>query len=244
MENNDFKRFFDIWKKADKTGLSQKIYSEKQIKEIKMKTSQDSSRSINNSILFDFIHKCILIAGMLLLTWFYKTNLLIILTLLTLTGLSMVFLYKEFSIRKKFNKIDDYTRELSMVIKTKLEFYRNKFTPLMLAFTNALLVWVGSMFYFFSKYGYYRMEDAGDIIVSLLMVSLAFIISYAGLSWQMKNNVLELQESLTDLDEQQGYALHQLLKSKKKNKMIMIIIASVGIFLFAVLLIIYLRQLY
>ena len=151
MENSGFEHFSNIWKKADKVGPTQKVYSEEQIKKIKMKTSQDFSRSIKNSILFDYLLKGILIAGMLLLAWFYKTNTTILITLFALIGLSAVFIYKEFGIRKKLHEIDDYSKELVEVVKLKLEFYKEKLTSLkyMLAFTNALLVWVGSMFYFY-----------------------------------------------------------------------------------------------
>ena len=100
------------------------------------------------------------------------------------------------------------------------------------------------MFYFYAKYGYYKLEDIADFAVNLLMVTMAFGISYMGLSWQMKNNVLELEESLNDLSDQQADALHQLLSKKKRNKMIMIISAAIGIFLFVILLITYFRQLY
>ncbi len=244
MENNGFEKYTKAWNKSDPVDSSQKIYTEKEIKNIKMKTSQDFSKSINHSIVFDYVHKGILTLGMLLLAWYYRTNTFMLITLFSLIGLSSFFIYKEFHIQKMLRLTDNYTKDLSEVIKMKLQFYRSKFTALklMLAFTNSLLVWVGSMFYFYSKYGYYKMEDLGDLIVSILMVGMAFLISYIGLNWQMKNNELELEEALNDIDEQQAEVLHLQLKRKKRNKMIMLTLASIGLFLFIVLLIIYLRQ--
>ena len=180
------------------------------------------------------------------MAWFYQSNTPMLIAIFSLIGLSAFFTYRELNIQKMLRFTDNYTRDLGALIKMKLQFYRTKFTPLklMLAFTNALMVWVGSMFYFYAKYGYYKMEDVGDLTVSIMMVGLAFPISYIGLTWQMKNNALELEEALNDLDEQQAEFLHLQLKRKKRNKMIMLTITAIGFFLFVVFLVIYLRQVF
>lgn len=243
METNGFEKYAKAWNKADLSAGSQMVYSEEQIKKIKMKTSKDFSRSINNSIVFDYVFKGILILGMILLAWFYKTNPAVLIAIFSLIGLSALFIYMEINIKKGLRTIDDYSKEVSEVIKMKLSFYKQRITPLklMMAYTNALFVWVGSMFYFYSKYGYYKMEDFGDLFVTILIVTLAFSISYFAFTWQVKTNVMELQESLSGLDEQQADVLHMQLERKRKQKMAMAIIAAIGIFLLSVLLIIYFR---
>lgn len=243
METNGFEKYAKAWNKADLSAGSQMVYSEEQIKKIKMKTSKDFSRSINNSIVFDYVFKGILILGMILLAWFYKTNPAVLIAIFSLIGLSALFIYMEINIKKGLRTIDDYSKEVSEVIKMKLSFYKQRITPLklMMAYTNALFVWVGSMFYFYSKYGYYKMEDFGDLFVTILIVTLAFSISYFAFTWQVKTNVMELEESLSGLDEQQADVLHMQLERKRKQKMAMAIIAAIGIFLLSVLLIIYFR---
>ena len=244
MENNGFERFSEVWKKGTSAGDSQKIYSENEIKNIKMKTSKDFSKSIYYSIVFDYALKGILILGMILLAWFYKANPAVIITIFSLIGISALFIYKEISIKNRLRTIDDYSKDVSEVIKLKLAFYKHSITPLrlMIAFTNALFVWVGSMFYFYSKYGYYKMEGFGDLFVTILMVTLAFSISYFALTWQIKTNVVELEESLHGLDdEQQADLLHMQLQRKRKQKIAMAVIAAIGILLLSVLLIIYFR---
>jgi len=244
METNGFEQFSELWKKDGENNTSKKLYSEKEIKRMKMKKSLDFSKSINNSIIFDFILKGVLVLGMLLLVWFYKTDVELLITLSGLIGLSLFFIYMEFNIRSKLHKIEDYTKELSEVLKEKIVFYKSNFTylKLMIAFTNALLVWIGSMFYFHTKYGYYRIEDLADGIVAILMISLAFGISYTALGWQMKNNVLELEESLQNLEDAEAtsFQLQLQAKRKKRQKILIIVIAAVGIIIFSLLMINYL----
>ena len=243
MENNGFERFSEAWKKGTSAGDSQKMYSENEIKNIKMKTSKDFSKSLNNSIVFDYVLKGLLMLGMILLAWFYRTNPLMLIAICSLIGISALFINKEINIQKSLSKIDDYSKEVSEVIKMKLAFYQQSITPLklMIAFTNALFVWMGSMFYFYSKYGYYKMEDFGDLFVTILMVTLAFGISYFALTWQIKTNVVELEESLHGLDDEQAEVLHLQLQRKRKQKIVMAVIAAIGILLLSVLLIIYFR---
>jgi len=243
MENNGFDRFSEAWIKRTSTGDSQKIYSENDIKNIKMKTSKSFSKSVKTSIVFDLVFKGLLIVGMILLAWFYRTNPVVLIAIVLLIGLSALFIKKENGIQKSLHKIDDYSKEVSEVIKMKLAFYKQSFTPLklMMAYTNALFVWVGSMFYFYLKYGYYKMEDFGDLFVTTLMVMLAFSISYFALTWQIKNGVMELEESLNDLNEEQADLLHMQLHRKRKQKIVMAVMAAIGIFLLSVLLIIYFR---
>ena len=61
MENKEFGRFAQAWNKAGPNSRAQKMYSEKDIKDIKMKNSLDFSTSINKSIVFDYVIKSILI---------------------------------------------------------------------------------------------------------------------------------------------------------------------------------------
>lgn len=245
MENNGFEKYSDIWKQADNVA-SQKKYSEKDISKIKMKNSKDFSRSINNSIVFDCILKGILILGMLLLVWLYKTDIPMRITLIMLIGLSSISVFKEFTMQKQLKKIDDYTRDLQEVISKKMDFYTTKFgwLKLMLAFTNALFVWVGSSFYYYSNYGYYKIEDFRDLMVAVFLVTIAFGISYLALSWKMKDNAIELEESLHALDDQVAAHLQDQLNRKRCHKMIMAIIAAIGLIIFIILVTTYLIQLY
>ena len=88
----------------------------------------------------------------------------------------------------------------------------------MLAFTNALLVWVGSLFYYYSKYGYYRVEDIVDLFVTVVLLSAAFGISYFALSAQFKVEVLDLQSSLDSLDDPEASNISILEQVKKKKR--------------------------
>ena len=230
MENsNGFERYSDAWKKADKGSGSQKKYSEKDINAFKMNKSKDFSKALNTSIVFDFVFKGLLILGMLLLIWFYRTNTPIIATLVLLIVASIYLLMKEYSISKEFKLIDDLSTELSKVLKSKIQFYNTSFPKLkwMLASTNALFVWVGSMFYFYSKYGYYKMEDIGDIIVSVIMLSLAFGISYFAMTFQYKYYIYELKECLTQLTDVQTASM--TIKKQLWRKRVFIIAAVLAI---------------
>lgn len=241
MENNGFERFSKAWKKSGIAGSTEKKYTVEDIKKFKMKTSKDFSQTLNKSIIFDFAFKSILIVAMLLLVWFYWANTVLVSAILTIIGLSSYLLYRESHIRKEFQKIEDYSRELSATIKEKVKFYRSNSTSIqwMLAFTNAVLVWVGSLFYFYSKYGYYRVEDFTDLIVNLLMVGLAFGISYAAYHYQYRFNVQELEENLADLDDESLAAIHIQSQTRRRKRLTtgLIILTLVGLLLLIYLVI-------
>jgi divalent metal cation (Fe/Co/Zn/Cd) transporter len=243
MENNGFERFSKAWKKSGTAGSTEKLYAEEDIKKFKMKKSKDFSQTLYKSILMDVAFKSVLIVAMLLLVWFYWTNTLLVGAILTIIGLSSYLLYRESLIRNQFQKIEDYTRELSTTIKEKVQFYRSnsKSLLLMLAFTNGLLVWVGSLFYFHTKYGYYRIDDFIDLVVNLLMVILAFAISYAAYNFQFRFNVHELEENLADLDDDSMAAIHVQNQKRRRKRLRagLIILSLVGLLVLIYLVISY-----
>jgi len=241
MENsNGFERFSDLWKKADKDGVSQKKYSENEINIFKMKKSADFSKALNTSIVFDFALKGILAVAMVLLIWFYNTNLPIVSMLVLLIGISLFLIKKEFSIRRKFSSLDDLSKELSTVLRSKIAFYHDSFPKLkwMLAISNALFVWIGSMFYYYSKYGYYKIEDLTDVLVSVAICLMAFAISYFAMTFQYKYHIHELQECLSELNDEQATALTIKRQSNRKTVFILITVlaAITGILLFGYIL--------
>lgn len=239
MENsNGFERYANSWKKAGKDSVSQRKYSEKDINKFKMNKSMDFSKSLYKTIWFDFVLKGLLLLGMLILTWLYRTNTSMLVTLILLIGVSVYLIIKEQSIKNKFRKIDALSTELSEVLKEKIQFYSMSFPKLkwMLAYTNALFVWVGSMFYFYSKYGYYKIEGFGDVFVSVLMLTLAFGISYFTITFQYKYYIHELEECLTNLSDEQSAAI--ILKRQVWRKRV-IMIASILAIMVGVLFFIY-----
>ena len=240
MENNRFDRFSDLWKKDDKAIASQKIYSEDDIHTFKMKKSKDFSKALNASIAFDFALKGLLVLGMLLLIWFYHINTPIVTILVLLIVASFYLLLKENSIRKEFKHIEDLSSELSTVLKSKIRFYNTSFPKLkwMLAFSNALFVWVGSAFYFYSKYGYYKIEDIADVIVTVIMLTLAFGISYFAMTFQFKFYIHELKECLTQLDDEQTATMTIKKQVWRKRVFILAVVLAVvvGVLTFAYIL--------
>ena len=118
MENNGFNRISEVWKKADTSGFSQKKYSKEDINKIKMKKSLDFSKSINNAIVFDNVLKGILLVGMLLLTWFYRTSPLVLVIIACLIAISIYSVYKEFVIRKEMLKIGIYKWKDAVSLKS------------------------------------------------------------------------------------------------------------------------------
>ena len=245
MKNNELNHIAEIWKKGGEPAQNQKVYSKEEIRKIKMKNSSDFSKSIHHSIVFDFIQKGILILGMILLSWYFRADYHTLFILGILISFTALFVFSEQRIKNRLKTIDQYGKEIREVIKAKLHFYKVHFTPLklMLAYTNALLVWVGSMFYFYSKYGRYKMDDTTDLLVNVTLLALAFGISYLGLSWQLKNNVIELEESLSEIDEQGAKVLQEQLRRKRRNRMIMIFTSAIGLVIFVALVIKYLSQL-
>ena len=247
MENNGFERFANAWKKSTIADSTEKVYAEEDIKKFKMKSSKNFSRTLNNALNFDLVHKSILVLGMVLLIWFYRSDLTLVMTIAGLIGISILLMIRQGEIQKKLKETDNYSKELSNVISEKIKFYKSYFPSIqwMMAFTNGLLVWVGSMFYFYSKYGYYRIDDAVDILVNVLMVSFAVGISYLSYRFQYKFNLTELEENLVTLDDKQAATMQiQNQRARKRRfKIALIILSTVGLLLFLYLLLTYMKQL-
>lgn len=239
MENNGFERFSKAWKKSGEADSTKKLYSVEDVKLFKMKKSKDFSRVLNNSIIFDFVQKAILIVAMLFLIWFYRIETGLIIAFIGLIVLSGYLIYSELIIKRKLDHINEYDLKLSEVIGRKVQFFRQYFPTLrwMLAFTNALLVWVGSLFYFYSRYGFYRIEDIIDIAVAVMMVVFAFGGSFLIYSVQFRFNVKELEQSLNILQED-ATASEALLALKKKS--IRMTIAKILAFVIGLALFVYL----
>ncbi len=200
----------------------------------------DFSRALNKTIWFDFALKGLLLIGMLILAWFYHANPPIILALVLLIGISFYLIAKENQLRLEFGTIDDLSEELSTVLNEKIKFYTASFPKLkwMIAFSNALFVWIGSMFYYYSKYGYYKIEDIVDVIVLTVMMSLAFAISYYTMTFQYKYYINELKECLSHLSDEQSAAMtiKRQLWRKRVIMFIAILTIVVGVLLFVYIL--------
>jgi hypothetical protein len=155
-------------------------------------------------------------------------------------------IYSELIIKRKLDQINEYDLKLSEVIGRKIQFFRRYFPNLrwMLAFTNALLVWVGSLFYFYSRYGFYRLEDIIDITVAVLMVVFAFGGSFLIYTFQFRFNVKELEQSLNILHEDASASETLLALKKKSIRMTIakIIAFMVGLGLFVYLLASYMSR--
>jgi divalent metal cation (Fe/Co/Zn/Cd) transporter len=237
MENNEFQHISELWKKAAQGSTSRKVYSEKDINKFKMKKSIDLTRSLQKSLLFDVAFKGILIAAVVLLIVLYQTNAIMITALIMVSGISLLFMYFENIARKQFFDLDNYSKDLQSVLHEKITFYKHSFPKIkwMVAFTNALFVWIGSLFYFYNKYGYYRIESVADILVSAIMVSLAFGISYVAITFQYKYYIQELEECLTDLNDEQAAAV--VIANQQRRKKLITIGAILAIIIGLVLLI-------
>jgi len=246
MNNNGFERFRNVWKKTALAGSTGKVYAEEEIKKFKMKNSKDFSRTLNNVLIFDLGLKSLLIIGMLLLIWFYRSDVALVTVIITLIAVVLFMISREQGIMKKLKDTDNYSKQLTSIIADKIAFYKSYFPSLqwMMAFTNGLLVWVGSMYYFYSKYGYYRIDDVTDVAVNALMVLFAIAISYFSYQSQYKFNLNELEENLVDLDSDKAATvqLQNQRARKARYRMSLIIFSIVGLLLFIYLLISYLSR--
>jgi divalent metal cation (Fe/Co/Zn/Cd) transporter len=103
---------------------------------------------------------------------------------------------------------------------------------------------VGSLFYFYSRYGFYRIEDIIDIAVAVMMVVFAFGGSFLIYSVQFRFNVKELEQSLNILHEDASASETLLALKKKSIRMTIakIIAFMVGLGLFVYLLASYMSR--
>jgi Ca2+/Na+ antiporter len=246
MGNNGFDRFSKAWLKSGTAGDStNRKYAENDIKRFKMEKSQDISRAINNSIILDFVLKGLLIIALMALAWFYHSSIIMLGVFVLLALCSVYFIFRELSIRKALADTTDYRQEVNTFIGGKIKFFRKHFPPLkwMLAFTSALFVWVGSLFYFYFKYGRYRLDDPDDVLVAVLMVALAYGISWLAYNIQFGINIRELEENLKLMEEEEN-APAMLEAMKKRSRRILaakIIFFVVGLALFVFLLLSFLQ---
>jgi len=240
MENNEFDRYSELWKKGENTAYSRVEYSKESITKLKMKKSMDITKSIHRSISFDLVFKSVLILAMILLAMIFKTDTNMNLGLFGVAGILGILIYHEKLTRNQIQVLDDYTREVKSVLAEKLRFYRNDFVRLswMLAISNGVFVWVGSLFYYYSKYGVYKLISPIDVMVSAIMILMAFSISYFAMKWQFKYVIHELEDSLASIDDD-GVFL-KMAENHKRKRIVRTIFAIfaviVGLLVFFILL--------
>jgi len=240
MEKNDFDRYSELWKKVENTAYSHEEYSKESINKLKMKKSNDLTKSIQRSISFDLVLKSVLILAMILLALIFKTDTNMNLGLFGVAGILGILIYHERLTREQLQALDEYSREVKSVLTDKLRFYRNDFSRLswMFAISNGAFVWVGSLFYYYWKYGMYKITSFMDVLVSAMMIIIAFGISYFAMLWQLKYVIHELEENLASIDEDKAFL--KVAEKHKKQRIIItisaIITLIIGLLLFFILL--------
>jgi len=205
-----------------------------------MKKSMSLTKSIQRSISFDLVFKSILILAMILLAFIFNTGTHMNLGLLGVAGILGILIYHEKLTKNQIHELEDYSKEIKSVLTEKLHFYRHDFMRLswMLAISSGVFVWVGSLFYYYTKYGLYRVTAFIDVMVTVVMILLAFGISYFTMRWQFKYYIHELEENLASIDEDESFL--KTAEKHRKQRLVITILAIaaivIGLLLFFILL--------
>jgi hypothetical protein len=103
---------------------------------------------------------------------------------------------------------------------------------------------VGRLFYFYFRYGFYRLEDFIDITAAVLTLVFAFGGSFLIYTFQFRFNVKQLEQSLNILQEDASASQTLLALKKKSIRMTIakIIAFMVGLALFVCLLVSYMAR--
>lgn len=199
----------------------------------------DLTKSIQRSISFDLVFKSILILAMILLALIFNTGTHMNLGLLGVAGILGILIYHEKLTKNQIHELEDYSKEIKSVLTEKLHFYRHDFMRLswMLAISSGVFVWVGSLFYYYSKYGQYNISSYIDFLVSAIMIILAFGISYITMRWQLYYYIHEIEENLVSIDDDESFM--KIVEKHRINRIFITIIAVtlvvIGLLLFFLL---------
>lgn len=198
--------------------------------------SKSLGAMFRKSVVMDVVLKGILWIATLVLLLLFVSQLRIVLVIVMLLFILSLGIIYQINVFRHIPETNNKLQSTRMHLQQLITFYTRKITKSILigAISSSLVFIVGSMYYFYFKYGAIRKFDLDDFIV----LGLGIVISFALSAWvQLKQNgshISELESCLSTINEGtfDGDKLNRYKKNRRRNVIIISLILLLGLLLF------------
>lgn len=221
MKSIDLENFKAAWKKE--RSFDDQRLSEEDIQRFLSKKSKDISQLFKMGLVIDIFLKILIGVSFLGIIFLFRDNLdMIIFAFAIILGLIWATRY-QWSMIRKIPRSDTPDPVIRTSLEKKIRFYHQKyFTSLYVgAFSNALLILSGMLYYFYFKYGEIRPFQWDDYLVFSLVLIIGFGLGATVQIAQYRFQIRQLESCLQEIDEEAMTALTIREQRNKKRRMVL-----------------------
>ena len=216
-------------------------YSSTDIEAIITQQSKHTSVGLRRYLQFDLLTKA---ASLIVLVWlsFLIDSTGYINILVIAAGIAGILIARQVMLIRELKWQVDFSLPVQEVIGAVVQQVRANLSiaGFLVGMTNPLFILAGSLMYYFKKYGPVFMRDPEDIIVSIVLMSIGFVIGYVAFEVQQRAELTDLEQSLYLLNDETEASISLIASRKKRRKMIAVALIVVGLALFLFLITLYL----
>lgn len=139
--------------------------------------------------------------------------------------------------------LTDFTQPIKDVVAQTLNLIKSrlKLSSLLIGLTNPIFILTGSFVYYYFKYGTGYQQDPMDTLVTVIIMTIGFVIGYAAFKLQQQAQLNDLETSLAILSNESDEPLQYIAQRRKRRIILSIGLVVVGLALFFFLIINYLN---
>ena len=232
MNNEDYK---NAWKAFEKSPEGD--YSNSQIEAIIAGQTQKTKDSLQQYLKFDLLTK---VASILVLSGvtYLLRNTPHFVPLSFSAAIGILAAWRQQIIIKQSGFEIDFTLPIIEVVRYTYNEIKQRLniSSLLVGLTNPLFILAGSFVYFYNKYGFSYRQDMEDTLVTIILMSIGFILGYVAFRLQQQSQLVDLETSLEILNNESDDSIHLIAKRRRRRLIIAIGAMVVGLALFIFLL--------
>lgn len=241
MEDINFNKYKESWKKESDKIIGQNKLSDSEIKSFLKGKSKDISRLYKAGLYMDIVIKFILTlaCGFLVYIWYATSEIAAFSTgLMIITG---VFGAIQLRYLLKFPDFELGENNLKNIINSIISYYSKHYKKaLYIGASSAPLFFIsGSLYYFYFKYGEIRTFQIDDFIVFGVGIVISYFIAIMSQIIQFRFQMNQLKSCLQEINEDiiSELTIQKQKKQRKRLIIIALLFILVGALIFTYILI-------
>lgn len=214
--------------------------SEEDIERFLHKGSKDISQLFKKGLRFDIVLKGLAGASLLVLVVLFRGNLNLVLLIAAILLIVFWAIRHQWLLIGKIPGIHAGNPVIRTILEQRISFYHRHYIKSLYvgAFSNALLIFSGMLYYFYFKYGEMRPLQWDDYLVFAAVILIGYFFSAYIQIVQHNFQVRQLESSLREIDENSLNSDTIRQQRNKKRRMILIFVLALicGLLLLAFLI--------
>lgn len=227
MKEIDFKKYRTAWKSEQ--GFEKNTLSEADIQGFLKKKSKEINKLLKRGLLLDIALKSTIgVSFIVLSVLFFSSMKVVAMSSLMVAGIIIAISFQG-RMLKKIPYVDYAEDNLRKVLENTISFYKDKFLRSLYigALSNPLLIFSGSLYYYYFKYGEVGPFEIDDYVVFGILIITGFILGAFPQIKQHNFQIRQLELCLTEIDENTMTELTIKRQNYKKIQLFLIYLLAV-----------------